>query len=179
MVLLESVSVPLGSDIIDFELPGTDGETYSVDSFAEKKILVLVFTCNHCPYAQALEERLVDLYERYKDQGVAVVAINSNDAESYPEDSFEEMEEKDYPFPYLYDEDQDVAREYQAQCTPDIYVYDHHLELAYHGRFDDNGKDPFSVGKKDLEEAVLALLRGERPDPDQKPSIGCSIKWKE
>lgn len=178
MVLRESVPVPLGSDAIDFELPGTDGEEYTLDSFSDSKILVIVFTCNHCPYAQALEDRLLHFYEEFKDKGVQIIAINSNDGESYPDDDFEAMQDKEYPFPYLHDEDQEVAHAYKAQCTPDIYVYDEFLKLAYHGRFDDNWKNPADVESEDLKEAVEALINGKKVNPDQKPSMGCSIKWK-
>ena len=182
MTLLHSVSVPIGSPIIDFFLPGTDGKTYSVESFADKKVLVFVFTCNHCPYANAIEDRLIEFQEKYADQGVQVIAINSNDAENYPDDSYEKMveraKEKNYPFIYLYDESQEVAHAYQTQCTPDLYVYDENRELAYHGRFDDNWQNPNAVTSHDLKETVKALLAGEEPNPEQHPSMGCSIKWK-
>lgn len=179
MVLLRSTLVPLGSPIIPFSLPATDGNVYSPSSFAGKKVLVILFTCNHCPYAQALEGRLLEFQKKYLPENVQVVAINSNDAENYPDDNFEEMKKKEYPFPYLYDETQEVARAYQAQCTPDIYVYDSEQRLAYHGRFDDNWQNEAGVTSHDLEDAVVALLRKEKPADMQYPSMGCSIKWKE
>jgi len=178
MVLLHSVPVPIGSPIIDFDLAGVDGQNYSVASFEDKEILVIVFTCNHCPYAQAIEQRLIDFQSRYASQGVQVIAINSNDSETYPDDNFENMKEKDYPFPYLHDETQEIARLYQAQCTPDIYVYNRARNLVYHGRFDDNWQNPNAVSSHDLEDAVDTLLAGQIPSPDQQPSMGCSIKWK-
>ncbi|MCF7812650.1 thioredoxin family protein [Candidatus Gracilibacteria bacterium] len=179
MVLLHSVSVPLGSPMTDFRLPSTDGKDYSLASFSDKDILILVFTCNHCPYAQAIEERLIQFQKKYVSDGVQVIAINANDAEKYPEDSFEKMKDKNYPFPYLRDESQEVARMYKAQCTPDIYVYDRERKLAYHGRFDDNWQNEGGVTSHDLEKAVQVLLKGERFTGEQVPSMGCSIKWKE
>lgn len=151
---------------------------YSPTSFVNKKVLVIVFTCNHCPYAKAVEQRLIALHEKYSPKGMQLVCINANDAETYPDDSFKHMQEKHYPFPYLYDETQSVACLFQAQCTPDIYVYDHAQNLAYHGRFDDNWQDEHAVTSHDTEEAVKALLCGQKPNQNQQPSMGCSIKWK-
>ncbi len=177
MVLLRSVSVPLGSSLPDFTLKNTDGKMYTLKNFAHAKVLVIVFTCNHCPYARSLEKRLLEFHKKYAKQDVRLVLINANDAENYPDDSFENMQKKKYPFPYLYDETQHVARAFQAQCTPDMYVYCE-KKLAYHGRFDDNWQDEKAVTSHDLENAVEFLLKGQKPTPDQKPSMGCSIKWK-
>lgn len=183
MVLKESEGVELGTPAPDFELPATDGHTYSLSDFSEFDVLVVMFICNHCPYVKAVRGRLIDLAEEMSDEPVTFVAINPNDAEEYPEDSFERMEEVaeeyEYPFPYLRDESQEVARAYGAVCTPDIFVYDENRELAYRGRVDDNWKEPEKVERRDLYDAIQKLLEGERPDPEkQVPSQGCSIKWK-
>ena len=184
MALLESNDVELGTPAPDFELPATDGETYALSDFAEADVLVVMFICNHCPYVKAVRGRLVDLANELSDAPVAFAAINPNDAENYPEDDFEHMqevaEEYDFPFPYLRDESQEVARAYGAVCTPDIFVYDEDRELAYRGRIDDNWKEPDQVERRALHEAIQTLLDGGRPDPDdQIPSQGCSIKWKD
>jgi peroxiredoxin len=182
MVLLESFKLTLGEDAHDFSLSGTDDQTYSLDSFSDAKVLVIIFMCNHCPYVQAVLDRMIQIQADYKDKGVQFVGINSNDAENYPEDSFDGMkqvvEEKGINFPYLFDESQGVARTYQAQCTPDIYVYDQDRKLAYHGRIDDNWQEPENVTKQELREALDALVAGKKPAEDQNPSMGCSIKWK-
>ena len=172
MALTYSTKVPLGSGTIDFSLPGTDGVNYSPSSFKSAEVLVIVFTCNHCPYAQAIWPRLIDFQARFKDRGVQLVGINPNDAANYPEDHPREMKKKvkewGINFPYLFDESQETARAYDAQCTPDLYVYDRARKLRYHGRLDDNWQDP----------AVAALLAGRSPADRQNPSMGCSIKWK-
>ena len=183
MALVESEDVELGMDAPDFELPATDGDTYSLDSFEESDVLVVMFICNHCPYVKAVRGRLIELAEDFEDASVDLVAINPNDADEYPDDSFERMQEiadeYDYPFPYLRDESQEVAREYGAVCTPDIFVFDEARDLAYRGRVDDNWKEPDEVTREDLRLAVEALLEGDQPDPaEQYPSQGCSIKWK-
>jgi len=184
MALLESDDVELGTLAPDFELPATDGETYSLSDFDDADALVVMFICNHCPYVKAVRGRLVDLAEEMADESVEFVAINPNDAEEYPEDSFERMrevaDEYDYPFPYLRDESQEVAREYGAVCTPDFFLYDEDRELAYRGRLDDSPKDPEGVEQREMRGAIRTLLEGGVPDPeDQVPSRGCSIKWKE
>jgi peroxiredoxin len=167
----------------DFELIGTDEKTYSLDSFDDADVLVVMFICNHCPYVKAVRQRLIDLADDMNEESVAMVAISSNDAERYPDDSFERMqevaEEYSFPFPYLYDETQDVARSYGAVCTPDFFVFDEDRQLRYRGRLDDSWKDASQVDQQDLRRAVEALLAGERPDQDQPASMGCSIKWKE
>ena len=141
---------------------------YSLESFADAKVLVVIFMCNHCPYVQEIWDDLVALEKGMEDE-VAFVGINSNANPDYPDDSFENMqayvEEKGQGFPYLFDEDQVVAKAYDAQCTPDIFVYDEGRKLAYRGAFDG------------IEGAVRALLVGEKPTEDQKYSMGCSIKW--
>jgi peroxiredoxin len=184
MALVESNDVELGMDAPAFRLPGTDGNTWELDDFDDADIFVAMFICNHCPYVKAVRERLIELADDFEDESVAFVAINPNDAEEYPDDSFERMkevaDEYDYPFPYLRDESQQVALDYGAVCTPDIFVFDDARQLAYRGRVDDNWKEPDDVTREDLRIAIETLLEGDRPDPDeQHPSRGCSIKWKE
>lgn len=183
MTLLESLKLELGNPAIDFSLPGTDDKTHALADFAEAKVLIVIFMCNHCPYILAVLDRLIAIQADYGDKGVQLVGINANDASQYPDDNFENMksivEEKGINFPYLYDETQKTARAYQAQCTPDIFVYDQDRKLAYHGRVDDNWQEPEKVQKHELREALDAILGGGSiPEDDQKPSMGCSVKWK-
>lgn len=172
----------LGSKCPGFSLPGTDGKTYSLDSFTGTKALVVMFICNHCPYVQAVEDRLIYTAQELLALTARVVAISSNDAVQYPADSFERMkfksDEKKYPFPYLYDESQEVAKKFGAVCTPDFFVYDSELTLRYRGRLDDSWKDPAQVTKLELRQAAIDLLHGRTPALSQYPSMGCSIKWK-
>jgi peroxiredoxin len=165
-----------------FSLPATDGKTYSLESFREAKALVVVFTCNHCPYANAVEDRLLVLAREYAAKGVAVVGINPNDAVKYPADSFEAMKaraaEKGYTFPYLRDESQEVARAFNAACTPDIFVFDGARALVYNGQLDDNWKDASAVTRHDLRLVLDATLAGTKVAFDHAPAMGCSIKWK-
>lgn len=183
MTLLKSLQLPMGSDIIDFSLPATDGNTYSPSDFSDKKVLVIIFMCNHCPYVKAIINRLIKLQSDYSEKGVQVIGINANDSENYPEDSFEGMQkwvdEAGINFAYLRDEYQEVAKTYQAQCTPDIYVFNQDKKLAYHGRLDDNWQEPNNVQKQDLRDALDATLSGQPVADVQHPSMGCSIKWKD
>ena len=180
---VESFSVLIGSNIIPFDLPATDGKNYSVESFKDAKALVIVFSCNHCPYAKAAWPLLIKMAGEFKDKGVAFVAINPNDENQYPEDSFDQMKKKisewQINFPYLRDESQKIARAYKAACTPDIYVYDNKRKLYYHGRINDNWQNPQQVKSEDLKDALNLLLAGNPPPQPQYPSLGCSIKWKE
>lgn len=182
MVLLKSEAIRLGSPAPDFKLFSVDGKEYSLASFSDSKVLVVMFICNHCPYVQAVEDRIIALNRDYQDRGVRLVGICSNDPTNYPEDAPENLlkrwREKGYGFPYLVDETQEVARAYDAACTPDIYVYDQNRKLAYHGRIDDSWQDPSKVTRREMREALDALLAGKNPSPEQTPSIGCSIKWK-
>jgi len=161
-------------------LLGCDVRRYSLESFKEAKVLVVIFMCNHCPYVQAVWKRLVDLQEKYKEY-VRFVGINPNKNPEYPEETIEMMAEYyskyGMNFPYLIDETQEVAMAYKAQCTPDIYVFDEERKLVYHGRIDDNWKDENAVTKKDLDEAISAILGGRNVPEPQYPSMGCSIKW--
>jgi peroxiredoxin len=182
MALLESEMVPLGTPAHDFSLLGTDDKRYSLDTFENKKVLVVVFMCNHCPYVKAVLSRLIQLQKDYDDKGVQLVGINPNDEENYPEDSFENMKqnvaEKGITFPYLRDETQETAKRYDAVCTPDIYVYGRDRKLLYRGRIDDNWQDEDSVTKRDLRDAIDAILEDRPVSQEQYPSMGCSIKWK-
>lgn len=178
----QSVKIPLNTEIPSFELQDCFGKTYSSNEIFGENGLVVIFTCNHCPYAQAIWPRSIELYPKFKDRGINFVAINPNAANpNYPEDSVEKMKEfvekNKVPFPYLVDMTQQVAKKFNAQCTPDIYLYDKNKKLVYHGRFDDNWKDPLNVKEKDLEKAINNLLEGKPIDQNQYPSIGCSIKW--
>lgn len=179
---LESGKGKQNSGIIDFHLKGTDGNIYSLKNFEDGKIIVIVFMCNHCPYVKAVIHRLVKLQDEYFSKGVRFIGINSNDEDTYPEDSFDNMKKyyKEWKmnFPYLYDETQETARLYDAVCTPDVYVYDGYRVLRYRGRIDDNWKDGNAVTKRELAEALNNLIEGKDVSELQNPSIGCSIKWK-
>lgn len=165
----------------DFNLMGTDDKMHSLSEFTGSKALVVMFICNHCPYVKAVEDRLIVLAKEITALGAKVVAINSNDANTYPDDSFPKMKEraqqKKYPFPYLHDSTQKVADTFGAVCTPDFFVFDQDLKLAYRGRLDDSWKDPKLVTKHELRHAVLQLLQDREPPMQQYPSMGCSIKW--
>jgi len=158
------------------------GNQYSLSDFTDKKVLVIMFICNHCPYVQAIENRIIQLQRDYANQSVQLVGICSNDPTDYPDDSPENLKKrwqaKDYRFPYLIDECQDIARAYGAVCTPDIFVYDAHRKLAYHGQLDNNWKEPAKVTRHDLREAIDSLLNDQKPFENQTPSMGCSIKWR-
>ncbi len=183
MANTESTMVPLGTPAPDFSLPGTNGKTYSLMNFGDKRVLVIIFMCNHCPYVKAALRRLINLQNEYEEKGVRLVGINVNDAKKYPEDSLEKMKElaerKQLPFPYLYDESQESAKAYDAVCTPDIFVYGIERTLKYRGRVDDNWQHPDEITRHDLNDAIEALLTDQPVNDDQVSSIGCSIKWKE
>jgi peroxiredoxin len=185
MALKESNMLPLGTQAPDFSLPDTvSGETVSLGDVATDKATVILFLCNHCPYVIHVNEELVRLARDYQAKGVGFVAISSNDVERYPADRPELMtafaRDNGYTFPYLYDESQEVARAYDAACTPDIYVFDGNDELYYRGRLDGSrpGNDLPLTGA-DLRDALDRVLAGEPAPEKQYPSAGCSIKWKE
>ncbi|SHK95774.1 thioredoxin family protein [Rhodothermus profundi] len=190
MALTYSQEIALGTEAIPFELPvvnpeadGRDKPTRSLEDFAGAQALVILFTCNHCPYAQHIEEALIQVARAYQPRGVQFVAINANDPAQYPEDAPEEMarraREKGYPFPYLFDETQEVAKAYGARCTPDLYVFDANRRLVYHGRFDDTrpGQGRPATGA-DLKRVLDELLEHGKVTGPQYPSMGCNIKWK-
>jgi thiol-disulfide isomerase/thioredoxin len=163
-------------------LKGTDGKDYRLSSFKEKKAVVVVFSCNHCPYVQAYEPRMIQVQQDYLPKGVTLVAINSNDDRNYPEDSYPNMvkrvKEKGLNFPYLRDESQEVARAYRAICTPHCFAFNRDRKLWYKGRIDDNWKEPSKVQVRDLRAALDSILAGRQPAVQETRPYGCSIKWK-
>jgi peroxiredoxin len=165
----------------DFELPGVDGRTHSLGEYADAPVLVLVQSCNHCPYVLAWEGRINALQREYAERGVRIVAISSNDAEAYPADSFERMvehaREAGYQFDYLYDESQEVARALGSERTPECFVYDAERRLVYHGAVDDN-REQALVTQHYLRDAIEAALAGETPPLTDTPSVGCTVKWR-
>ena len=183
MALLHSTMAPLGSRAHDFSLRGVDGQEYSLASFRDKRVLVIIFMCNHCPYVKAVLPRLNDLQNQLGERGVQLVGINSNDAVRYPDDSFDNMKktalEKKISYPYLFDPTQDIAKAYDAVCTPDIYLYGEERTLLYRGRIDDNWEQAEKVTQKDLQTAIESALMGKEMVKEQIPSMGCSIKWKQ
>lgn len=179
MVLTPSTMKQLGSNAPTFTLPDPQTqEMVSFDDVTGEKGTVVLFICNHCPFVKHVKNELIRLHQDYS-SSFGFVAINSNDVENYPDDSPEKMIEEKYPFPYLYDETQEVARAYDAACTPDIFVYDSNKTLVYRGRIDastpSNGKP---VTGEDLRNALDALKAGKNVSKDQQPSFGCNIKWK-
>jgi peroxiredoxin len=180
---VETPPPELGAPCPDFRLPAVDGKTYARDDFAAAPVLCVRFICNHCPYVKAVEDRIIRLARAFEGRGVQMVAICANDAESYPDDGFDKLAErwqqKGYGFPYLHDEAQDVARAFGAVCTPDIFVYDRARKLAYRGRIDDSWKDESKVTRQELRDALEALVDGRSPPAQQRPSMGCSIKWRQ
>jgi peroxiredoxin len=183
MSLTPSTMLPLGTTAPGFKLPDTDGSLVSLDDFKTAPALLVIFLCNHCPYVKHVRHELARLGKAYQQKGVAVVGINANDVANYPEDSPERMAaekaEVGYTFPYLYDETQQVALAYKAACTPDFYVFDKDQKLAYRGQLDGSRPgNPIPVTGKDLRAALDAVLAGEPVSGDQRPSIGCNIKWK-
>ncbi|WLD11609.1 thioredoxin family protein [Planctellipticum variicoloris] len=184
MVKTASTMLPLGIKAPDFALPNVDGKTVSLSDLAGGKGLVVMFICNHCPFVKHLRAALAEFGREVQSTGLKIVAISSNDATAYPDDSpakmADEAQSADYTFPYLYDESQSVAKAYKAACTPDFYLFNADQALVYRGQFDDsrpgNGKP---VTGADLRGAVAALLAGKAPLETQRPSIGCNIKWKD
>ncbi len=164
-----------------FRLKGTDGRMHSLADYAEKPVLVVIFSCNHCPYVQAYEDRMVAIQRDYQERGVQLIAVNSNDDTHYPEDSFEEMvtraREQAFNFPYLRDASQDVARAYGATHTPHLFVFDRERRLRYTGKIDDNWQTPSAVMRQYLRDALNALLQGSAPAEAATHAIGCTIKW--
>ena len=183
MVNTPSTMVPLGTPAPSFSLPDTAGKVVSLDVYKGSPALLVVFLCNHCPFVKHVLPQFVELAREYQQRGAGIVGINSNDVSHYPDDAPEKMAElskaMDFPFPYLYDESQQVARSYGAACTPDFYLFDKDGRLVYRGQMDDsrpgNGRP---VNGADLRAAMDAVLAGQPVSDDQKPSIGCNIKWK-
>ena len=179
----QSTMLPLGTIAPEFQLPDPSGRKFSSAEFAGAPALLVVFMCNHCPYVKHVQANFTEFAKDYQAKGVAIVGINSNDAENYPDDSPEKMAEEirnaGYTFPYLYDETQTVARAYRAACTPDFFLFDRDQRLVYRGQFDDSRpKNGLPVTGGDLRAALDAVLAGRTAPAAQKPSVGCSIKWK-
>lgn len=183
MVRTASTMLPLGSAAPNFSLPNVDGRTVSVGDFADKRALLVVFMCNHCPFVIHLRSALAQFATEYQAKGLAIVGISSNDVGSYPQDGPEEMKAEHksagYTFPYLYDGTQAVAKSYHAACTPDFFLFDKERKLVYRGQFDDSRpKTDIPITGCDLKAACDAALAGGPVKGHQKPSIGCNIKWK-
>lgn len=181
MALTITPLAELGTRIPDFQLKSIDSKICKTADFLNRRPLVVVFMCNHCPYVKAIEDRLIQLAIDLKEFEINMLGICSNDPIEHPEDNFENLQkrarEKNYPFTYLHDPDQTVARRFGAVCTPDYFVYDSKGILAYRGRLDDSWKDPTQVTKRELLEACKELLAGKAISQKQIPSMGCNIKW--
>ena len=189
MAAVESHMIELGTTAPAFDLPianpevdDHDGPRRALSDYDDADVLVVMFICNHCPYVHHVEPALIETARTYAEQGVQFVAICANDAERYPDDSFDNMadraREKGYPFPYLQDDTQEVAKAYDAACTPDFYVFDADRTLVYRGRYDETRPNQGTAHGADLHAALDAVPNGESPSDPQHPSIGCSIKWK-
>lgn len=171
--------IPLGTKAPDFTLLDVSGDMVSLSNFSNKKVLVVMFICNHCPYVIHVKEELIRIGHDYENSDVGIVAINSNDPNYDPADDYEHMKEEGYPFPYLFDETQEVAKAYNAACTPDLYVFDEDKKLVYRGQLDDSRPGNLKeVNGIDLRNAIDAVLNDTPIDTNQKPSSGCNIKWK-
>lgn len=172
----------IGQRASDFCLPGVDGKDHTLQLYKDKRIVVVVFTCNHCPYAQAYEERLIAVQADYAGKGVQFIAINPNDSSGYPEDGFDNMvrraKQRNFNFPYLRDEGQRVARSFGAEYTPQVFVLNSKLELRYVGRVDDNWQHPDKARSHNLRDAIEALLLHKKIENPVTHAIGCTIKWK-
>ena len=176
-------TLQLGESAPEFNLPGVDDKSYSLSDFAEAKLLLVVFSCNHCPYVIGSEDRMNAFYADYESKGVAMVAIASNETENHPTDSFEHMKErareKGFQFSYVRDESQETARAYGALRTPHYYLFDADRKLRYTGRMDDNPRNPGQETTHELRDAVDALLAGKEPALPLTNPIGCNVKWQD
>ncbi len=175
------MSIALSQTAPSFSLPGVDGRSHSLDDYDDAPALVLVQSCNHCPYVQAWEGRLIAIQQDYAERGVRIVAISSNDVSSHPEDSFEQMQlraqEQGFNFDYLYDESQSIARALGSERTPEVFVFDSARKLVYHGAIDDS-RDETSVTADYLRDALDAVLAGAAPAVADTPPVGCTVKWR-
>ncbi|HFD80290.1 MAG TPA: thioredoxin family protein [Gammaproteobacteria bacterium] len=184
MVSLQTPVCDFGAPAVDFALPGVDGNIWTLDQCRGSKGLLVMFICNHCPYVKAILDRLLRDTRELRDYGIGSVAIMANDPADYPEDSFDNMKaiaaRLDFPFPYLLDESQEVARAYGAVCTPDFFGYNADLELQYRGRLDSSRKEAAPAdARRELFEAMVQVAETGRGPAEQTPSMGCSIKWKQ
>jgi peroxiredoxin len=179
---MSTKTLQIGSTIPNFNLLSIDGKKYSLDTFKDKKALIIIFSCNHCPYVQAYENRIMAIQNDYEEKGVSVVAINSNDAVQYPDDSFDEMKKraalKKFNFVYVRDENQSAAKNFDAAHTPEIFLFNEERKLVYHGKIDDNWQEEQKVKTKYLREALDEMLSGKEISVPETYSIGCTIKWK-
>lgn len=175
------MALEINASCPDFDLPGTDGKNHSLASF-DDELLVVIVSCNHCPYVVAYEPRIVDLARTYGSKNVGWVAVNANDATRYPDDGMQPMKararERGFTFPYLRDDSQAFVRALGARFTPEVFVFDRERKLRYHGRIDDNHRDPSRVTSPDLQNALDALLGGSSPAVAETTAFGCSVKWK-
>lgn len=182
MAAVQSTMLPLGTPAPRFLLEDFEGKSVSIDDFADAPGLLVAFICNHCPFVRHIRPEFARFAREYQPRGIAVVAINSNDIEEYPEDGpkgmAQEAQEAGYTFPYLFDSTQEVAKAYQAACTPDFFLFDRDRKLFYRGQFDDSRPGKGVPTGADLRAAADALLAGKEPPAKQLPSIGCNIKWK-
>jgi peroxiredoxin len=174
-------TLPIGSSVPDFNLKGVDGKQYSISSFKDARLLVVMFTCNHCPYVVSSEDRMIKFYNDYAGKGLAMIGINSNETEGHPTDSFDHMighaKEKGFKWPYVRDDSQEIALKYGALRTPHYYVFDQERKLRYTGRMDDNPRNPGKETTHELRDAVDALLAGKTPAVTATNPIGCNVKW--
>ncbi len=181
MALTHTPAPELGMKCPDFDLLGMDNKRHSLSDFSDKKALVVMFICNHCPYVKAIESRLITLARKIQNLGGEVVGICSNDPSDYPEDSFENLQknwkEKEYGFPYLFDETQETAKKFGAVCTPDFFVFDSEQKLQYRARLDDSWKEESQVTREELFEATKSIIEGQPIHFEPTASMGCSIKW--
>ena len=182
MAELDNFKLKLGDPAPLFDLPGVDGRQHRLQDFGRSQLLLVIFSCNHCPYAQAWEGRIIDLAREYSPKGVATVVINSNETEHYPTDSFDKMveraKEKGYTFPYLRDETQLVAKDYGALVTPHAFLFSKDRKLVFQGKIDDNGENPSKVKRQFLREAIVSSLEGKPVPTPVTPVLGCSVKWR-
>lgn len=183
MVVTPSTMLLLGTRAPDFRLPDAEGNTVALHDFQDAPALLVIFMCNHCPYVKHVRQGLARLAREYRARGVAVLGISANDVETYPDDNLqmmaEEVKRAGYTFPYLYDESQEVAKAYRAACTPDFFLFDKDRRLVYRGQMDDSRPgSPIPVTGADLRGALDAVLEGQSVRAEQKPSMGCNIKWK-
>ena len=175
-------NIKLNEPYINFLLPSTDGNDVSLDMASLGEYKLVIFSCNHCPYAQAWEDRIINIQKKYKSSGLSTIMISSNDAEKYPEDNFTKMKErhseKKFNFSYLYDETQEVAKMYGAERTPEVFLFNELGLLKYQGTIDDNYENEKNVNKKYLEDAIESIIQGKDPEISSTDPVGCTIKWK-
>lgn len=184
MAVTPSNMMPLGTKAPNFSLTdAVSDQKLNLKDLKSSVATVIMFICNHCPFVKYIQDEVVKTANDYIPKGVSFIAINSNDTSKYPQDDFNHMKENaqqhHFPFPYLFDETQEIAKNYQAACTPDFYIFDKELLCVYRGQFDDarpGNANP--ITGKDLREALEDILAGKKPNPDQKPSQGCNIKWR-